>query len=213
MLNCGKLSRIFLPLSVVAVAAAAATAMQAPVARAAGCSYPSMSRVFMPWADVNNYFLAPGANFENGLGGWSASGGAGVVSGSETYNVGGTGSHSLALPTTAAVAKTALFCVSLTSPTFRLLVKNNGLNGMYDGQLAVYLNYTGANGAPQKVKIAAIKMNNTHWNLTAPISFIQYLSTPIATSGYANVSFTFVPNDNHGNWQIDDMYVDPCISR
>ncbi len=84
---------------------------------------------------------------------------------------------------------------------------------MYDGQLAVYLNYVGANGKAQQVKIGAIKMTNTNWNLTAPISFLQYLSTPIATSGYANVSFTFKPNDNHGNWQIDDMYVDPCKSR
>jgi ABC-type transporter MlaC component len=84
---------------------------------------------------------------------------------------------------------------------------------MYDGQLAVYLNFQNTNGKWQTVKIAAVKMNNTHWNLTLPISFIQYISTPLTHYGYANVSFTFQPNDNHGNWQIDDMYVDPCKSH
>lgn len=182
-------------------------------ASAAGCGYPSMSQVFMPWGDLANYFLAPGANFENGLGGWSASGGAGVVTGSEPYNVGGAGSYSLALPTTAAAATTPVFCVSTDAPTFRAFVKNKGNLGMYDGQLAVYLNFQNTNGSWQQVKIAALKMTNTNWNLTLPISFIQYLSTPLAKNGYANVSFTFKPNDNHGNWLIDDMYVDPCKSH
>jgi len=213
MLDCRKLSRTLAPVAVVTVVAVTAFATQAPAAKAAGCAYGSMSQAFMPWADISNYFLAPGANFENGLGGWTATGGAAVVSGNEPYNVGASGSHSLALPTTAASATTPVFCVSVDAPTFRVFVKNNGLNGMYDGQLAVYLNYQGANGRPQTVKIAGLKTNNRNWNLTAPISFLQYLSTPLATSGYANISFTFVPNDNHGSWQIDDMYVDPCKSR
>lgn len=200
----------------VLVAVLASTAVflgTASTASAAGCGYPEMSPVFWHWADVSNYFLAPGANFENGLGGWTASGGASVVSGNEPYSVGGEGSHSLALPTTSATATTPVFCVSLDAPTFRVFVKNNGNLGMYDGQLAVYLNFQNTNGKWQTVKIAAVKMNNTHWNLTLPISFIQYISTPLTHYGYANVSFTFQPNDNHGNWQIDDMYVDPCKSH
>lgn len=195
------------------LASTAATLGTAKTASAAGCGYPAMSQVFLPWADVNNYFMAPGANFEKGLGGWSASGGASVVTGNEPHNVGGTGSHSLALPTTSATATTPVFCVSVDAPTFRVLVKNNGNLGMYDGQLVVYLNFQNTNGTWQQVKIAAVKMSNTNWNLTLPISFIQYISTPLAQNGYANVSFTFHPNDNHGNWQIDDMYVDPCKSH
>ncbi|MDX6480084.1 MAG: hypothetical protein QOG85_594 [Gaiellaceae bacterium] len=211
MIEYGKLARRLLPLAVVAAAAVGASAAKAPVAQAAlGCTYPSMAPVFLRWLDPSSYFLAPGANFENGLGGWTASGGAGVVSGNETYNVGGPGSQSLALPTTSAVATTPTFCVSVDAPTLRLLVKNNGMS---DGQLAVYMNFQDANGKLQQVKVAALKPGNTSWNLTAPIVFAQYLSLPILKSGYANVSFTFKPNDTHGNWQIDDMYVDPCISR
>jgi hypothetical protein len=48
--------------------------------------------------------------------------------------------------------------------------------------------------------------------VTPPISFIQYISTPLK-SGYANISFTIKPNDNHGNWQLDDLYVDPIKSQ
>lgn len=212
MRNCGKLSYGLLPAAVAAVAALVTLATQAPVARASGCTYPPLAPVFLPWGDYSNYFLAPGANFENGLGGWSAGGGAGVVSGNEPYKVGGGGSHSLALPTTSAAATTPVFCVSADAPTFRLFLKNNGNLGMSDGQLAVYLNFQDSNGKWQQVKIAGLKMNNTSWNLSAPISFIQYISTPLQ-NGFANVSFTFKPNDNHGNWQIDDMYVDPCRSR
>jgi hypothetical protein len=32
-------------------------------------------------------------------------------------------------------------------------------------------------------------------------------------NGYANISFTIKPNDTHGNWQIDDLYVDPYSSK
>ena len=199
-------------LTVAAIAVAATLGLAAP-AKAAGCTYGSTSQVFLPWLDVNNYFLAPGANFESGLGNWSASGGAAIVSGNEPNNVGGAGSNSLSLPTTSATATTPVFCVSLDAPTFRVFVKNNGANGMYDGQLAVYLNFENTSGKWQQVKIAAVKTGNTGWNLTLPISFIQYISTPLTHQGYANVSFTFKPNDNHGNWQIDDMYVDPCLSK
>jgi hypothetical protein len=37
--------------------------------------------------------------------------------------------------------------------------------------LAVYLNFIGASGKPQQVKIAALKGSQTNWALTASISF------------------------------------------
>jgi hypothetical protein len=194
-------------------AAAAAFLGAATPARAAGCSYGPMSPVFLPWADVNNYFLAPGANFENGLGGWSASGGAQVVSGNEPYNVGGAGANSLSLPTASASATTPAFCVSLDSPTFRVFVRNTGSAGIFEGALGVYLNVQSPNGTWQQVKIAGVKMLDTSWNLTLPIAFVQYVPLSVVLNGYANVSLTFKPNDNHGNWQIDDMYVDPYRSK
>jgi hypothetical protein len=173
------------------------------------CSWPALSQAFARWADSHWYFLAPGGDFQN-RSGWSFSGGAGVVSGGAAYN--GTDTNSLALPTTSAAATTPTICVTSQAPTFRLFIKNTGNLGHIDGQLAIYLNFTGSDGKPQQVKIAGLTVKSTAWTLTAPISFIQYISTPLA-SGYANISFTIKPNDDHGNWQIDQIHVDPWGSR
>jgi hypothetical protein len=81
-----------------------------------------------------------------------------------------------------------------------------------DGQLAVYLNFAGADGRMQQVKIAALTSRKPGWIPSPQISFIQYISTPLR-SGYANISFTIKPNDTHGSWQLDDVYVDPYCSR
>jgi len=181
-------------------------------ATGASCAWPPLTQPFLPWADPGQYFLAPGGNFEGGLSGWTLSGGAKVVSGNESYYVGSASdSKSLALPTTSSSVTTPTICVTALSPTFRLFILNNGANGYTDGQLAFYLNFTGADGKPQQVKIAGLK-GGTSWRLSLPISFIQYITTPLQ-SGYANVSFTIKPNDNHGNWQIDDFYVDPIKSQ
>jgi hypothetical protein len=177
-----------------------------------GCSWPSLSLPFVwPWLDFNPYFLAPGGNFEGSLSGWTLSGGAKIVSGNESYYVGSkSDSHSLALPTTSSSVTTPTMCVTALSPTFRLFILNNGANGHTDGQLAFYLNFTGADGKPQQVKIAGLK-GGTSWSLSPPISFIQYITGPLK-NGTAQVSFTIKPNDSHGNWQIDDFYVDPLKS-
>jgi hypothetical protein len=192
-----------------AVAATAGAASAAPPSIAsATCPWPSQSQAFAGWGDSNSYFLAPGGDFKN-TSGWAFSGGAGVASGGAGYNSADT--NSLALPTTSAAATTPTFCVTSQAPVFRMFIKNSGANGHIDGQLAIYLNFTGADGKAQQVKIAGLTVKSTSWTLTDPISFIQYISTPLK-SGIANISFTVKPNDNHGNWQIADIYVDPWRS-
>jgi hypothetical protein len=163
---------------------------------------------FLAWGDTTQYLLGAGGNFEGSMSGWTLRGSAAVVPGNESYYVGApTDSHSLALPTTASSVTTPMWCVTADTPLLRLFVRNNGLNGHTDGQLAFYLNFTGANGKLQTVKIAAVK-GTTSWAPSPQIPFIQYLSQPLQ-SGYTYVSFTVKPNDNHGSWQIDDFYDDP----
>ena len=191
----------------------AAGALSEPASATAGCAFPDVSQPFRSFADTNPYFLAPGGNFEAGTSGWSLDGGAGLVAENESFYVGSTGdSNSLALPTRDAVVTTPTFCVTTDAPKFRMLIKNNGNKGYMDGQLAVYLNFTGANGKAQQVKIAALTSKKRGWTLSPQISFIQYISTPLK-SGFANISFTIKPNDDHGSWQIDDIYVDPYCSK
>jgi hypothetical protein len=205
--------RAVLPVSA-AVASSVLFFGLAPAAPAstAVCSFPAQSSPFVPWSDSNSYFLAPGGNFDDGTAGWALAGSAGLVSGNEPYDVSDQGTSSLGLPTTSAAATSPVMCVTADAPTFRLFIKNNGNLGHIDGQLAVYLNFQNTNGKWQQVKIAALTVKSTAWTLSPKISFIQYISTPLQ-SGLANVSFTFKPNDNHGNWQLDDMFVDPRIAK
>ena len=61
----------------------------------------NLVRPFLPWNDSHSYFLAPGGSMESDLSaaGWSLTGGAGLVAGSESYDVTGTpDSMSLGLP-------------------------------------------------------------------------------------------------------------------
>jgi hypothetical protein len=177
------------------------------------CSFASLTQPFQSFGDNNSYFLAPGANFEGDVSGWTLAGGAAVSSSNEDSFVGSSSdSHSLALPTTSAAVTTPTFCVTANAPTFRMFIQNSGNVGHNDGQLAVYLNFSGADGKAQQVKIGGLTVKNTKWTLTAPISFIQYISTPLK-NGYANISFTIKPNDNHGNWLLDDLYVDPFCGK
>jgi hypothetical protein len=203
---------VVLLVGVLCVLAAAGTAPSA--ASAAGdCAFPGLSHTFQGFGDNNPYFLAPGGNFESGSNGWTLSEDADIVSGNESYHVGDAlDSDSLALPGTSSSVTTPALCVTSAAPTFRMFIKNNGNLGHTDGQLAVYLNFSGADGKMQRVKIAGLTAKSGDWTLSPKISFVQYISTPLK-SGYANISFTIKPNDNHGNWQIDDLYVDPFVSR
>ena len=50
--------------------------------------------------------------------------------------------------------------------------------------------------------------------MTPRRSFRLTVSSSLATlNGSANVSLTFKPSDGHGNWQIDDVYVDPYKTK
>jgi hypothetical protein len=193
-------------------AASMAGVAASPSLAAEGCVFPTLSHPFQSFNDSNDYFLAPGGDFETGVGDWVVSEGGGVVAGSESFGV-GSQSHawSLALPVKGTAVTSPWICVTSDAPTFRMFIKNKGNNNHMDGQLAVYLNFTGGSGKVQQVKIAALTSKTPGWTLTKPISFIQYISTPLK-NGYANISFTIKPNDDHGNWQLDDFYVDPYKS-
>jgi hypothetical protein len=177
------------------------------------CNWSTLSLPFLALGDTNAYFPAPGGNFEGTTSGWTLSGGAQIVPGNESANVGGrSDSQSLSLPTTSSSATSPTMCVNPLSPTFRMYLLNKGNNGATDGQLAVYLNFTDGKGNQQQVKIAALKATPA-WSPIEPIPFDQYLNSAFKQFGRTQVSFTFKPNDNHGNWQLDDLYIDPFKLR
>src|SRR3954447_22824845 len=67
------------------------------VQSAPSCDNGAFSQPFAQFGDDNNYFLAPGGDFEGAAGDW-ADNGARVVSDQEPWQVAGAGSHALNIP-------------------------------------------------------------------------------------------------------------------
>src|SRR4051812_48120632 len=85
------------------------------VASAPNCDNGPNSQPFAQWDDGNHYFLAPGGNFEDGLGGWKLNG-ARAVSDQEPWQVAGdAGSNALSIPAGRS-AVTPTICVGLEHP-------------------------------------------------------------------------------------------------
>ena len=95
-------------------------------ASTATCPSAALSQPFAKWGDSNSYELIAGGSFEGSLSGWTLSGGAQKVAGSEPYGVTGTiGSFSLGLPAGAS-AQSPFTCVEAGYKTFRFFARNTG---------------------------------------------------------------------------------------
>jgi hypothetical protein len=183
------------------------------------CTWPSSVQPFLPWADPGLYFLVPGGSFEGSMGDWSRTGATShpwsrtgatqVVSGNESSYVNSpSDSHSLSLPTSSS-ATTPLVCITVLSPDLRLFLRNTG-NG--DSKLAVDVNYTDSHGNPKTARVGEGK-SGANWTLSPQLLFLKPVQDLLKKNGQTLVSFTFRPLDNKGNWQIDDLYIDPLKSQ
>jgi hypothetical protein len=169
------------------------------------CPQQQLSRPFLPWLDIGQYFLAPGGGFENGLAGWSTTGRASIVSGNESFNVNGPhDSHSLALPTGSS-ATSPQVCVTLFSPDARFFVRNTGSPLSL---LRVDLHYTDLLGQPATAPVGLLAAGQT-WAPTLPLIFLLNTLPQVGLDGQTWVSFTLTPLGSAGNWQVDDFEVDP----
>jgi hypothetical protein len=174
------------------------------------CPTYDLAQPFLPWLDPMYYMLAPNGGFESGSDGWKLSGGAVVVNGNETYQVGGAGhSHSLLLPSSSS-ATTSSMCVGILDPTVRLFAVNEGSSL---SKLKVEALYVDAFGTRRTAMVALLSGTRT-WRPTAPIPFrVQLANPPLVTDGTTSVAFRFTPSGINGRWKIDDIYVDPFKAR
>jgi hypothetical protein len=194
------------------IAAAAAFLISAPaqaatlVASDTNCSTSSLSQPFLPWADVAEYELAPGGNFEAGAPAWTLSGGARVVSGNESFYVdSASDSQSLSLPAGSS-ATSPTTCVGIENPDLRLFAVNSGDPS---STLAVSVNYETLLG-PASTQIGTVTSTGT-WEPSAQMPLLVNL-LPLLPNNETPVSFTVTPQ-GAGNWQIDDVYIDPWGQR
>lgn len=171
-------------------------------ASASACSYSKGDQVFSPWHDPRSYSLAPDGGFEADAAGWSLEGGATVVAGNESSHLGGGGgdSRSLSLPAGSGAVSPSL-CLSLETPFLRMMVRNNGDAG---SRLVVETLYDGLGVVRSEVVTGA--GSGEGWVPTQPLSPALGLA---AVTGTESAQVRIRPIGDGGDWQIDDLYVDP----
>ena len=197
-----------------AAAAAAITALlvAAPTASAANpqptdCGYTGTT-VFSPWGDDSNYALAPDGGFEAGAAGWTLEGDAAVTEGNENFQVGGPADHqSLSLPAGSSATSPSV-CVSKGSDDFRLFARNGG-NAR--SRLIVEVVYTTPGGRQLTVAVDALR-GGQDWAPTRKVKTALGRLLDDVDANTASVQLRFTPV-GPGDWQIDDLYVDPRLRQ
>jgi hypothetical protein len=191
--------------ALVAVAAPAAANAGPLVADAPSCDSQSLSQPFLPWADVASYTIDPGGTFESGSPRWALSGGAGVVEGNEPYRVtSAADSRSLSMPAGSTAISRSL-CVGIEHPDIRLFAKSSNLLARLNVEVLFEDAFGGVHAAP----IGAVAAGQS-WSPSAPLPIVVNL-LPLLPGNRTAVAFRFTASG--GNFQIDDVYVDPYARR
>jgi hypothetical protein len=173
------------------------------------CGDETLTKPFAQFGDQANYKLVSGASFENGTTGWTLRGGAKVVKGNEPWKVGGS-SHakSLVLPS-GSTAISPVSCVGLAEPTLRFFVKKNRAPLLGISTLAVSVHVKTSLGLTVPVPIGVV-LANGQWKPSPRMLIVANL-LPLLPGDRTPVAFQFTPV--LGDWQIDDVYVDPARFR
>jgi hypothetical protein len=181
--------------------AVSAGSAQAALISTAACSNAAVSQPFTPWGDANEYALVPGGDFETGAAGWTLTGGAHTVAGSEPYAATGKlGASSLELPAGAS-AQSPQFCVDAAYPTFRFFARNDSLTATLTVSVVINVPLLGADVIP----VGVIAAGQT-WQAT-PAMLTDSTLAGLLSGGVANISLRF--SATGGPSQIDDVFVDP----
>jgi hypothetical protein len=168
-----------------------------------------VAQPFLHWNDSHSYFLASGGSMESDptAAGWSLSGNAGLVAGSEPYDLAGSGDTTSLGLQNGSSAQTPPICVTIHDPELRFFASNTGKK---DAVLKVTSLFLGTDGKPHTHDLGDVHAGSA-WTLTQPLRFKDSIQP--GPDGTGQVSFVFTPKDDHGNWQIDDLYVDPLKSQ
>jgi hypothetical protein len=164
------------------------------------CDNSTLSQPFVQWGDQSTYKMIPGGDFEGSLSGWTLSGGAQRVAGSEPYGVTGTvGAYSLDLPAGASVTS-PFTCANASDPIFRFFAKNNGLLSTVS-VLVIYKTALGQIALP--LGVSALSAS---WNPSLPLLTGSVVGG-LLSGGTTQIALRFTALT--GNSQIDDVFVDP----
>ncbi len=170
---------------------------------AKNCTTQILEQPFKRWLDYFNYTLVPGGNFESGAPAWTLSG-AKVVSGNETFYVRSKkDSRSLSLGASGSVASRPV-CVGIEYPVLRFFARNSGV---LTSALSVEVLFEDTLGNMRAAPIGVLSGSAT-WQPTLPVPVVANL-LPLLPNEKTAVAFRFRATGLGGNWQIDDVFVDP----
>jgi hypothetical protein len=180
------------------------------VASAPGCASPDSEQVFAPWLDYASYFLAPDGGFEGDASGWSLANDAAVAAANSSYEVSGDGSNALAIPNGSS-ATSPTVCVGLEHPTIRFFVRKTSGTGLTPSLNALRVEALVEDnlGVVSSLPVGVVGSTGS-WQPTSQMLVTASL-LPLLPGDHTPVAFNFTPQG--GNWQIDDVYVDPTGSR
>jgi hypothetical protein len=186
----------------IAMAALAISAVAAGAAQA--CNYTGAEQVFSRWGDQHSYVLAPDGGFEAGGQGWYLGGGAKVIGGNEAFYLNdASDSSSLALPAGSTAASPPI-CMSLDTPSFRLVARNGG-----DPSSGLRVEATYALLGLVRTKTVSTVYGASGWAPSQQMSTVLSLSTIVGTVIPSAIQIRLTPLGSGGSWQVDDLYVDP----
>lgn len=189
-------------LSIALAAVLALLAISAGTAQA--CSYTGAEQVFAPWGDSHSYVLGPNGGFEAGGLGWGLSGGAKAVEGNESFYLSDpSDDQSLSLPAGSSAISSPV-CMSIDTPIFRLVARNSGDTSSGLRVEAVYplLGLI-------RTKTVSTVYAGSNWAPSQQMSTVLTLSTIVGTLIPSSVQIRIAPVGSGGNWQVDDLYIDP----
>jgi hypothetical protein len=177
-------------------------------ASAPSCDNGATTQPFAQFGDINDYFLAPGGDFEAGAGDW-ADNGARVVNDQEPWQVAGAGSKALDIPAGRSVVSPTM-CVGIENPTMRFFAHRSG-GGLLAvaSTLLVTARVETSLGIVIEVPVGTLTTltNGTKWNKT-PTQIVLASLLPLLPGEHTPIQFRFTAVGT-SDWVIDDVLVDP----
>jgi hypothetical protein len=166
---------------------------------------PTLSQVFAPFGDTNQYTPVSNQGLENGSAGWTLGSGASVVADNEPWAVSGPGTQALDLPNGSS-AVTPPICINQSYPFFRFFAKDVNANG---ANLQVEVLFYTSTGKVQSKTPVTYSTAASGWQPTPAFSIGVWSSSTSTTQ--APVAFRFTPMGPSAHFRIDDVYVDPWL--
>jgi len=163
-------------------------------------SYPS-SAVFSRWLDPMQYTLAPGGAFESAAG-LTFTGGARIVGGNESSYVHSSADRNSVLIPRGGTVTTGAICVGLDKPTIRFFAKRPTF-ALLPLMTAEAL-YVDRGGVTRSLPFVGVPLAGGSWSLQLP-----FVSSAALLELGDTTMVRFRLKAVSGDWQVDDLYVDP----